>query len=178
MKRKGALLVVLLAGLAGCSGRGSFTAPMEAAGIQPFEEAAPKTAETGNGITRTGCPARGEWRPTAFSRYWPYSYRIGEVAATRDQVALDWLDYDAAGEAQWYSYRYRPQHHPRDSQAWSPWFDVDGSEAIMSGLEAGSAYGVQVRAAVDHPVPGGRPDCFFTRAADRIVRTTPRHFAE
>ena len=178
MERKGALLVVLLAGIAGCSGRGSFTAPMEAAGIPPFDDAAPTMAATGEETTRTGCPAQGEERPTAFSRYWPYSYRLGEVSATRDQVALDWLDYDAAGEAQWYSYRYRPQHHPRDSQAWSPWFDVDDSEAVMSGLEADSAYGVQVRAAVDHPVPGCRPDCFFTRAADKIVRTAPLRLTE
>ena len=177
MQKKGALLVLLLAGLAGCSGRGSFTAPIEASATRAVA-AAPTVTESGDEMIRTGCPDKGEWRPTLLTRYWPYSYRIREVSATRDQVVLDWLDYDAAGEPQWYSYRYRPQQHPRDSHAWSRWFDVDDSRAVMRGLEPGSAYGVQVRAAVVHPVPGEQPDCFFTRAADRMVRTAPLHLTE
>ena len=185
MWKKCAFLVLLPVGLAACS-RGGFT-PIEASGMLP--DAAPAmVTSTGDDATdprrasyssvRTQCPERGERRPTTLTRYWPYSYRIGEVTATRDQVVLDWLDYDAAGEAQWYSYRYRPQPHPWESQAWTEWIDVADSRAVMSGLESGAAYGVQVRAAVDHPVPGGRPDCFFTRPADRVVRTAPLHATE
>ena len=68
--------------------------------------------------------------------------------------------------------------HLRDSQDWSRWFDVDDSQAVMNGLEAGPAYSVQVRAVVDHPVPGNRTDCFYTRAADRMVRTASLHAIE
>lgn len=163
-------LSVLLVGLAGCGGPADFIAPLGAS--EAPGETAPEMTETASPAgSQAGCPAPGERRPTAFSRYWPYSYRAGEISNGRERVVLDWLDYDGAGEAVWYSYRYRPQRHPRDSGAWSPWIDVDDSRAVMSGLESGSAYGFQVRAAVDHPVPGGPPDCFFTRPADRTVRT-------
>ena len=177
MRKKGALLVLLLVGLAGCGGRAGFTAPIEAS-TAPGDTVTAVTERASTTGSQAGCPAQGEWRPTAFTRYWPYSYRVDEVSTTRDRVVLDWLDYDAAGEAQWYSFRYRPNHHLPDSQDWSPWIDVEDSRAVMSSLEAGRAYSVQVRAAVDHAVPGDRPDCFFTRSAERMVRTVPAHLSE
>ena len=179
MQRKYAILVILLVVVAGCSQRVSPTEPLS--GAQPALTQA--AAVTGPGdeaaghasvpvwTSATRCPAHGQPRPTTYTRYWPFPHRTGEVAAASDTVVLDWVDYDASGVPEWYSYRYRPLRRLWDAEGWSPWIDVDDSHAVITGLEPNSPYKVEVRAVVDDVVPGGRHHCFFTGPGYRTVRT-------
>ncbi|MYH27288.1 MAG: hypothetical protein F4018_19805 [Acidobacteria bacterium] len=74
MRSKCAVLILLLVGFAGCSGRAGITAPV-AASTAPGETAAipQMTKMTPAAVSQAGCTTRGERRPTAFTRYWLYS---------------------------------------------------------------------------------------------------------